>query len=83
MKDDWLERDREDSFSSGVEVGIEQERQRIQKILKEIHDILDNLNGEKGNYCLFCDADSYNGKDGIEHKDRCIILKLREWMKGE
>jgi len=51
--------------------------------LKEIHDILDNLNGEKGNYCFFCDADSYNGKDGIEHKDGCIILKLREWMKGD
>lgn len=58
-----------------------EERTRIRKKLEEVHDVLDNLNSEKGNYCLFCDGDSYNGKEGIIHNDNCIILRLRKWLK--
>ena len=50
----------------------------LKRQAKEIHDVLDNLNGEKGNLCLYCNSKHYNGKVGIMHDKGCIILKLRE-----
>ena len=50
---------------------------------KRIAYMLDNLNAEKGNLCLFCDSKKYNAKVGIVHKKDCIMLKLRKDVKDE
>ena len=51
------------------------------EMLGEIHSELDNLNAERGSLCLYCDADVYDGKQGIIHEQDCIIIKLREELK--
>jgi len=53
-------------------------KKAVKKQAKDIHDELDNLNGEQGNLCLYCGAQNYNGKVGIIHNKSCIILKLRK-----
>ena len=48
---------------------------------REIEYLLDKVNAEFGtkeNYCLFCKSNKYNSKVGIVHKEKCIIMRLRE-----
>ena len=47
------------------------------QVYSELENKLDELNGEKGNLCLYCGSKEYNGKVGIVHSDDCIILELR------
>ena len=50
----------------------------------KLHEKLDSVNadfGTKNCLCLFCEANTYDGKVGIIHNEGCIILQLRDEMK--
>ncbi len=52
----------------------------LREVAQSLHDKIDNLNAETGynlSLCIICDAGSYNGVEGIEHKVECLLAKLR------
>ena len=53
------------------------------RLLEEIEEKLDELNGEYGtekSLCLFCGSKEYNSIEGVAHKKDCIIRKIREFL---
>jgi len=61
----------------------EDEKSKYIGLIREVHDELDDLNANRGNLCLFCNASSYDGREGIKHERDCIIIKLRNVIKSE
>jgi len=55
------------------------------ELIKEIEDVCDKTNCEYGchnEYCIFCHSNDYNGSEGIIHDKRCIITKMRNFLKN-
>ena len=75
-----LAKSRERLYSSQLNILAKSHKQALREQIKKIHTILDNLNGERGDLCLYCQSKEYNGKVGIVHKKGCVILQLREEM---
>lgn len=56
-------------------------------LLRKVEKVLDDFNGEHGNVddgslCQWCGSRVYGPTQGIDHKEGCIILELREAIKG-
>ena len=52
----------------------------LREVAQSLHDKIDNLNVEVGTkevLCIICKAVSYNGVEGIEHKEECLLARLR------
>lgn len=70
-------------YNKGFEDGFQSMTESIGKW----HKVLDDLNAEIGNLCVYCRSQKYDGRVGIVHKPFCILLEmrkeLRQTLKGE
>jgi len=54
---------------------------KILDLLIKVEDSMDTMNGIHGEgdcLCIFCYANTYDGKSGIIHKEDCPVKLLRE-----
>lgn len=49
--------------------------------LEEIEELMDTLNGEYGDLCLYCKSKEYNSQVGIVHSNECAIQQIRDLIK--
>ncbi len=63
---------------------IRETLKKIKTTLRELENELDTLNSiyeSKDELCIICKAKDYDGKEGIRHKEWCIIKKIRRSMR--
>ena len=56
----------------------------MEEFVQQLHDYLDDLNAKLGSQkelCLLCHSRTYNGKEGINHEEWCLIQQLRNVLK--
>ena len=56
-------------------------KDNLREKLENVELSLDDYNakfGSESNLCLFCYANSYSGRKGINHNSGCVILELRQ-----
>lgn len=64
-------------------MGIPDERtMRLMRAVEDTMDAHNGMLGDAGTLCLFCGSGIYNGKEGIVHKNDCLIKIIRNWIRS-
>ncbi len=57
----------------------------LREVAQGLHDKIDDLNVQTDfnlALCIICNAGSYNGTEGIQHKEKCLLTALRKIISG-
>jgi hypothetical protein len=66
-----------------IDKAREEGRREVMELLRQAHDFLDRFNGSSANkkeLCFVCHSNTADGS-GIDHKDWCVIQRIRKVMK--